>query len=229
MSDLLDKAREAMGSLERRVAELPVIRDYKEKEMRRELDRRVRQRLMETLEQTRAALNDLQQEVLAAGGLQWMDDMERINSRLTLLVDRVRSAAYGYRPLFDLEKVREVELDRLLHFDRNILARTPELEQHLAAAREAATQSAESFAQALKELYAAVTELADLYTRREQVIRGEEVEAPPLPEETRPATTEGPAPTVTAEPSAGSDAPAAAPESTPPASAEPATTQKEDT
>jgi len=208
MSDLLNKAREKMGGLERRIADLPIVRDYKDKEMRREVDKRVRQQLMDALERTRAALTDLQQDVLSTGGLQWMDEMERINSRLTLLADKVRSAAYGYRPLFDLDRVREVELDRLLRFDQNILARTPELDEHLAAAREAVSESAEAFGKALRELYAAAGELIDLYTRREQVVRGEEVEAPPAPEQAQTVAAEGATPTAGAEPPAGSETPA---------------------
>ena len=171
-----EDAKQVMGSIERFLAGLPGIREYKEREIRREVDKRVRQELMDALERARATLSDLQRDVLAAGGIQWMDDIERIQSRLILLGDKVRSAAYGYRPLFDLERVREVELERLLAFDRDILQRVPELEQHLEAARAAATQSAEAFGKALQELYAAVSALLDAYAKRERVVHGEDVE-----------------------------------------------------
>ena len=174
MSDRLERAREAIGRVEQILAGLPGIREYKDKEIRREVDRRVREELMAALEAVRSSLTDLQNEVLSAGGIRWMNDLERIHSRLTLLHDKVRSAAYGYSPLFDLERVREAELERLLAFDRDILARIPELEERLAAARAAATQSAEAFGTALRELYATLTDLLETYSRRERFAHGED-------------------------------------------------------
>ncbi len=168
-----EKARQVMASVERALSGLPGIREYKDKEIRREVDKRIRQEIMDALERVRSTLNDLQRDVLSTGGLQWMDDLERIHSRLILLTDKVRSAAYGYRPLFDLERVREEELERLLAFDREVLARVPDLEDRLQAAREAATESAEAFGKALQELYAAVTALLEAYTKRERAIHGE--------------------------------------------------------
>ncbi len=178
MTTSTEKAKQVMGSVERFLAQLPGIREYKEREIRREVDRRIRQELMEALEKARTTLSDLQRDVLDAGGLRWMDDIERIQSRLILLTDKVRSAAYGYRPLFDLERVREADLERLIAFDKDILRRVPELDRHLEAARAAATQSSEALGKALQELHAAVTALLDAYSRRERVVHGQEEEAP---------------------------------------------------
>ena len=153
------------------LSNLPGLSGYKQRETRREVDKRIRQSLMEALEEVRSALSDLQLDVLNVGGLRWMDDMERINSRLTLLVDKVRSAAYGYRPLFDLEQVREAELDRLIQFDRTLLQQVETLKRHLATAREAASGSADAFGKALREFYTSLGELLELYNRRDELIR----------------------------------------------------------
>lgn len=176
MSPSTEKAKQAMGSVERFLAQLPGIKEYKEREIRREVDKRVRQEVMDALERARAALSDLQRDVLDAGGLRWMDDIERIQSRLILLADKVRSAAYGYRPLFDLERVREADLERLIAFDRDILSRIPDLESRIDAARAAATQSAEALGKALQDLYEAVSRLLDAYSKRERVAHGEDVD-----------------------------------------------------
>ncbi len=176
MSQPTEKAKQVMGSIERVLSQLPGIREYKEREIRREVDRRIRQEVMDALERVRAGLSDLQRDVLAAGGIQWMDDIERIQSRLVLLGDKVRSAAYGYRPLFDLERIREAELERLIAFDKEILQRVPEVEARLERTKVAATQSAEAFGKALQELHQAVTALLDAYAKRERVVHGEDVE-----------------------------------------------------
>ncbi len=176
MSQPTEKAKQVMGRIERALAQLPGIREYKEREIRREVDKRIRQEIMDALERARATLTDLQRDVLSAGGIRWMDDIERIQSRLILLGDKVRSAAYGYRPLFDLERVREAELERLIAFDKDILQRIPEVEKHLEAAKAAATQSAEAFGQALQALYESVTALLETYAKRERVAHGEDVD-----------------------------------------------------
>ncbi len=176
MSQPTEKAKQAMGSIERVLSQMPGIREYKEREIRREVDKRIRQEVMDALEHVRAGLSDLQRDVLAAGGIQWMDDIERIQSRLVLLSDKVRSAAYGYRPLFDLERIREAELERLIAFDKEILQRVPEVEAGLERTKAAATQSAEAFGKALQELHQAVTALLDAYAKRERVVHGEDVE-----------------------------------------------------
>jgi len=46
---------------------------------------------------------------------------ERATMKLQLLIDRVKTASYGYAGLFDAIKVRETELDALYNFDAALL------------------------------------------------------------------------------------------------------------
>ena len=65
------------------------------------------------LESRRRKLTTLQSDLLDTGGLLWMDDMERVVGRLQLLIDRVKTAAYGYAGFFDLQAGQGGDLDRL--------------------------------------------------------------------------------------------------------------------
>ena len=47
--------------------------------------------------------------------------MERVSTRLQTLIDRIRTAAYGYAGFFDLQRVKEPELDRLAAFDKALV------------------------------------------------------------------------------------------------------------
>jgi len=172
------------------LSHLPGISDYKKREVRREVDKRIRQSLMDALEDVRSGLNDIQLDVLNTGGLRWMDDMERINSRLTLLMDKVRSAAYGYRPLFDLEKVREAELDRLSQFDRGLLQEVGKLKDRLEAIRSGASQSPEALGTALRDFYATLGQLLELYNRRDELIRTGEAKRAQEDTTSSPSSTE---------------------------------------
>ncbi len=174
-----ENERQSLEPLEPGGRGLPGLEGYKAREVRREVDKRVREEIRTVLERAQSALTDIQRDILRGGGLQWMDDVERIQHRLTLLSDKVRSAAYGYRPLFDLEQIRETELERLIHFDREVLSRVRELHEHVAAVRIAATQSAEALGKALQRLHDTVTQLVHIYTYRERVAHGESVPWPP--------------------------------------------------
>ena len=179
MTDKPESTSPPRGGVTEILRSLPGLGGYKEREIRREVDRRVRDAIVHTLESVRRSLNDVQQDVLQAGGIRWMDDFERVQSRLTLLADKVRSAAYGYRPLFDLERVDETVLERLIRFDREILQQAADLEARVAAVREAATQSAEALGQALQALYDAVSRLLATYGERDRWAQQGETTEPP--------------------------------------------------
>ena len=85
---------------------LPGIKGYREKDMRREADKQVRDALARRLESRRRKMTGLQDDLLAAGGLLWLDDVERLVGRLQLLIDRIKTASYGYAPFFGLKRSR---------------------------------------------------------------------------------------------------------------------------
>jgi hypothetical protein len=152
-----------------RLSGLPIIGDYRSKEMRREADRRLRQAVARRLESYRRKLTGIQRDMVFAGKLQSLPNMERAVGRLQLLIDRIRTAASGYAPFFDLEKVREDELDRLIVFDQDIASRVPQINDHITTLSEA-MRSGEGFNDALAALMTALDELQEQFDKRQQVI-----------------------------------------------------------
>ena len=116
---LYDRAQEGMTKIEGAITGLPVVKDYRAKEMRRDADRRLRERISQELENYRRKLSALQLDMVSSGNLRVLPEMERAVGRLQLLIDRIRTAAYGYAPFFDIEEIREVraELAREAHYD----------------------------------------------------------------------------------------------------------------
>jgi hypothetical protein len=125
--DPVDKAKQSMGSVERAIFNLPGVEGYREKDMRRDADKQVREALVLRLSEQRHRLNDLQGELLSSGGLLWMDDVERVMTRLNTLIDRIHTASYGYAGFFDLQRVKEPELDQLAAFDKSLADMLPPL------------------------------------------------------------------------------------------------------
>ena len=97
--DLIEKAKAARGALERTFAGLPGVKGYKEKELRREADKTVRDLLARDLDEQRQRLGD-----------------------------RIKTASYGYAPLFDDVKVKEAQLDALAQFDEQMVERVGALQ-----------------------------------------------------------------------------------------------------
>ena len=170
--DAIEKAKEAMSGLERGLSKLPGIKGYKEKELRREADKSVRDSLARRLEARRRKITALQSELLTSGGLLWMDDVEKVVGRLQLLIDRIKTASYGYAPLFDSEKVKEEQLDKLGQFDESLLAEVTRLDEAISTLEEAVAAN-ENVKQAIAGVGDLLSALNETFGRREEAIRGE--------------------------------------------------------
>jgi hypothetical protein len=171
--DPIEKSKADMGPLTRKVTGLPGIEAYREKEMRRDADRLVRERLVRELEKRRDRIDGLQQDLLTAGGLQWMDDMQAVVGRLQLLIDRIRTAAYGYAGFFDLQRILEPELERLLSYDQALFDSLPGLDTAIDGL-EKAVRANENIQAALGPVGTAVAELSDKFGRRMEAITATE-------------------------------------------------------
>ncbi len=126
--DPIEKAKSQMGGIESFFSRLPGVKGYREKELRRDADKQLRDTLARELSDRRTKITALQSDLLAAGGLSWMDDLEKLVSRLQLLIDRIKTAAYGYSGFFDIQRVKEGELDKLAQFDQALFEDLPRLD-----------------------------------------------------------------------------------------------------
>jgi hypothetical protein len=169
--DQLDKAKSEMGAIESFFTNLPGIAGYREKEMRRSADKQLRDSLARRLEARRRKVTALQNDLLTGGGILYMDDMERVVGRLQLLIDRVKTASYGYGPFFDVERVKEDDLDRLAEFDRAIAADLPRLDEAIGGL-ETAVGANEGVQQAITATGDVLTDLNEKFGQRQDVIRG---------------------------------------------------------
>jgi hypothetical protein len=125
--DLRETVDAARGGLERLIGKIPGYKGYKDKEMRREADKLLRDRVALELSDQRKRLSELQNRLLSQAMIEYLDDVERALTKLTLLHDRIRTATYGYAGLFDAVKVKEEQLDELYEYDAGMLSFADEL------------------------------------------------------------------------------------------------------
>ncbi len=118
MSDqFVEGAKDNMGAVERLLKGLPGINGYVDKELRRDADKRVRESIVQELQQSKDDLRAIQSQLLKQGGLRLIDDVDETSVKLQTLIDRIRTASYGYAGLFDPVRIKEEQLDALYRFD----------------------------------------------------------------------------------------------------------------
>lgn len=168
--DPIQNAKDEMGAVERAIAGLPGIRGYREKELRREADKQVRDNLARHLDTRRRKLTTLQNDLLSAGGLEWMDDIEKVVGRLQLFIDRIKTASYGYAPLFGLNNVNEEDLDRLAAFDQDLYNQVTPLDEAIGKLEQAVANN-DGIKDAIRGVDGVVSGLNETFNRRAEVIQ----------------------------------------------------------
>ena len=119
--ELYEKAREEMALQERILAELPGFKGYKEKEMRRETDKLIRNHLYRKLSEARNDLKDVFQQLSERRLHEVLTDMDRLIMRFDRVAEKINHASYGYAGFFNILKIREGKLDEMIAFDSRLI------------------------------------------------------------------------------------------------------------
>ncbi|MDY0018827.1 MAG: hypothetical protein RBT47_02375 [Anaerolineae bacterium] len=134
---LLDRIKENMFGLERGISDVvPGYKGYKQKELRREADKLLRETITERMRTVKTHLDSLGQDLIAAGKYDLLDEVGSAATQLQTFIDRVRTASYGYGGLFDAVRVKEEDLDRLYQFDATLMDYVERIENAISSTRE---------------------------------------------------------------------------------------------
>ncbi len=171
MEDTLGKAKEQQGQFEQLVSKLPFYKGYKEKELRRETDKLLRDDVARQLEIEWRRVADLQRQLLDGGMLIYVDDMQTVETRLRRFMDRVRNASYGYSGAFSATKVKEETLDEVYNFDLTLLNNVEAIKTSLDEIQNA-IDAGEGIPAAIRKASGIVGVANDTFGEREKILRG---------------------------------------------------------
>jgi hypothetical protein len=118
--DLYSVAKDQMRLSERIAAAIPGFRGYKEKELRRESDKLLRNHLYLKLSNAKSDLKTIFQKLSDRRYFDVLTDMDRLVAKMDRVVEKVNHASYGYSGFFDVVKVKEENLDRMIDFDNKL-------------------------------------------------------------------------------------------------------------
>jgi len=119
--DVYKETKDQMRLSERIAAFIPGFRGYKEKEIRRESDRLIRNHLYRKLNTEKNDLRTIQQKLVDRRYVDVVTDVDRLSAKMDRIVEKVNHASYGYTGFFDAVKVKEEALDRMIAFDNQLV------------------------------------------------------------------------------------------------------------
>jgi len=172
--DLRDKIKEVLGGAEELALKIPGYGGYKEKEMRREADRLLRDKIAKAFGDQVQRLVGLQGELVSGGKIELLEQataLEDAVRRLQTFVDRIKRAAQGYAGFFDAVKVKEEQLDALYEFDNSLLDQIDAVASAVDEAQ-AAIDTGEGLPDAMAGVKRIAGEVNHLFSQRENVITG---------------------------------------------------------
>jgi len=171
--DVYSDVKSQMRLSERIAAFLPGFRGYKEKEVRRESDRLIRNHLTLKLSVAKTDLKDIFQKLSDRRYFDVLTDMDRLVAKMDRIVQKINHASYGYTGFFDAVKVKEDALDRMIDFDSQLVesinALTAEIDAFKAELTSGETKNMKTRIQNVTDK---LESLEDAFDKREEVILG---------------------------------------------------------
>jgi hypothetical protein len=171
--DVYDKAKKQMRLSERIVAALPGFRGYKEKELRRESDKLIRNHLYQRLSTARNDLKTVFQKLSDRRSLDVLNDMDRLVARFDRVAEKVNHASYGYTGFFDVVKVEEEALDRMIDFDNQMIDGADNIVNEVGAFKaEVMKQKFDKAKERVQNLSDTLEAFEEAFDKRQEVILG---------------------------------------------------------
>jgi hypothetical protein len=164
----MDKPKGMADRIETWMRKIPGVRSYKEREHRRETDKKLREHLASHLQEFRSQVKKVTLDLTTQGQMESLAKLDRFSSRLQQMADTIRYASYGYSGIFDLEKIREDELDRLYSFDLSLVEELEKIQKSIGEIGPAATPVARE--KKIGEADTLVDSLETKFNRRKELV-----------------------------------------------------------
>ncbi len=161
--------KDELSLTERIALYIPIYKGYKEKNLRREEDRAVRQELSRAIQGTKADLATIQRELASQPEL--MMDLERIRTKVDRYDISIKKAVNGYSGFHDAVKILEDDLDALVRWDAKLIDDIKLLRQGTSDLLQSVDSGSELRAE-IRNLERGVDSMMEDYNQRETIMKG---------------------------------------------------------
>ena len=172
MPDFFQKVSDSdlEGGRESLAERIPGIGELLKRAELREADDLLRQELVRAFRSTMADFDRVKHEIIDEYGLEFMERVQAIDTKMSSLIDKIETAADGYSGLFARDKVNSSSLERAYAFDQALFLYQ---EQFASGVKELGDTISDGDIKAvLRDLDKVVTEANKLFSGRVEVLRG---------------------------------------------------------
>jgi len=117
MDDFFQKVTNQQDPFKRLASIIPGFNGYIERQNRRDADKVLRDTVARRFEEQYQRASQLQNDLVSAGKIEFVDDMEKAVIKLRTFIDKISTAPRGYSGMFDAVKINEKELESIYQFD----------------------------------------------------------------------------------------------------------------
>ncbi len=117
MDDFFQKVTSMQDPFKKLASFIPGFSGYIERQNRRDADKLLRDTVARRFEEQHKRASQLQSELVSAGKIEFVDDMEKAAIKLRTFIDKISTAPRGYSGMFDAVKINEKELEAIYQFD----------------------------------------------------------------------------------------------------------------
>ena len=132
-----DKGTGDRGIFERAAMYMPGYRGYRDRNLRRQMDKEGRAEVVKTIKNSGEALANVHRDVVRSGGdIGLAKDIDRIRVKVDTGMKKIESAEEGYSGLWEAIKTEGKELSSVVEWDARLLEGTAELRAGIRKLRE---------------------------------------------------------------------------------------------
>lgn len=121
MGDIFDKVVSEQDIFKKILSKLPGFKGYFERSDRRAADKLLREMISDHYQQQWSRLSGIQRDLVNAGRIEVLDDIETASIKIRTFIDKVKTASYGYAGFFDAVKIKEDDLAQVYQYDLTLL------------------------------------------------------------------------------------------------------------
>jgi hypothetical protein len=169
MSDLFEKVTSQQDPLKKLIAKIPGFKGYIERADRRSADKLLRESISDQFAVLWQRLSSIQRDLVNAGRIDVMDEVEIAAVRLRQFIDRIKTAAYGYSGFFDATKVNEAELEKVYQYDLALVSMASEVSGAIDNLE--ASIDTDGFPASIRNLNQKTQDCLDAFNKRSEVMK----------------------------------------------------------
>ncbi len=171
MDDFFQKVTSMQDPFKKLLSFIPGFGGYIERQNRRDADKLLRDTVAQRFEEQHKRTSQLQTDLVSAGKIEYVDDMEKAAIKLQTFIDKISRAPRGYSGLFDAVKINEKELEAIYQFDAAFFDLAEQVGRALDNVEQSLADDA-ALPAAIRNLATVARLAVETYEKRAEVVNG---------------------------------------------------------